>query len=334
MELRVKGLIYVLIVLLLVGVFFLFRKPEVKYVSRSEFLMDTVVTVKIPESDRSEEIFNAVFTGMEKWDEKLNRMDEDSIIARINNSNKPVKVEEKIFNLIEAGIKYGDLTEGAYDITIAPLIDLWGFGNSEHRIPSDEEIDEVLHVIDYRKIEMEKDENTIFLPSGMAIDLGGIAKGFIVDQACRILQDNGVESAYINAGGDIRVLGRKNREQLWQIGIRKPREENEIFDDYILGLADGSIATSGDYERFFIEDGIRYSHLIDPRTGYQTREMISASIYAPTTLEADVYSTAVFIMGWMDAKEFISSNPDIEGFLVSKDKKWTSSGFKKLMVNK
>ena len=154
----------------------------------------------------------------------------------------------------------------------------------------------------------------------MKVDLGGMAKGFIVDKGIETLGETGIESAFINAGGNIRVLGPKYEDRPWHIGIRKPQQKGEIFSKHIIALKEGSVATSGDYERYFTVAGRRYSHLIDPRTGYQARGMQSVTIYAPDALSADILSTAIFIMGQDKGQKLINKMPSIEGFMVEDEK--------------
>ena len=337
----VISIILIFLVIIAGGVSYL-RNGRVKFLlweregiySQQEFMMDTIVTVKIADTkSRSEPALTETFHEMRRWADQLDRFKPTSVISRINHSQgKPVKVTEEVIYLLKQTREYSRISKQAFDPTIAPLIELWGFGQEKQRVPEAEEINQLLLKTDYRQLILNPADNTVLLPAGMSLDLGGAAKGFVVDQGVKKLLALGIKSAYINAGGTIRVIGNKAPGQCWSIGIRKPQIAEEgkgsaYFDNYIVKLNQGSLATSGDYERYFIEEGVRYSHLLDPRTGYPVRELKSATIYAEQALLADILSTAVFVLGWQQGQELINSLPGIEGFLVRDGEVWSSEGF-------
>lgn len=326
---------YLLVILIvvtgMVQLFFL-NESDSLY-SRTEFFMNTEVTVKIKGTEEKKEVIAQTFAEMKEWAERLNRFHNDSIITHINNAEgQPVTVNSEMMRLLIKSKEYYKITEHAFDPTVAPLIDLWGFSGQKQRVPSTDELDKIIHRINFAKVKLDPASGEVSLPETTALEPGGMAKGFIVDKGSEFLQKNGITDFYINAGGNIRVNGEKSPGRYWRVGIKKPRKQNEIFENYIVEMSRGSLATSGDYQRYFIEDGIRYFHLLDPATGFPVREMQSVTIYAPTALEADIMSTAVFIKGWQQGRELIRELDHIEGFMVKNEKEiWYSPGFQDLM---
>lgn len=332
---KYNNIVIIFIVILIITFFIIHNQEQDNLYSESKFLMDTSVTIKFyANKKQSASIIQETFKVMENWAVILDRFNRDSVIYRINNNAgiRPVKVSVEVFRLLQLTVDYARLSDGAFDPTVAPLIDLWGFGKEKQKVPKQEDIHKTFKRIGYNKIKFNQEENTIYLPAGMELDLGAVAKGFIIDQGIDKLRELGVKSAYINGGGNIRVIGTKITGAPWHIGIRKPRQ-NAIYNQYKLELNQGSVATSGDYERYFVENGKRYSHLIDARTGYQARDFQAVTIYAPEALVADILSTVVFISGKEKGKQIINKLDGIEGLLVSEDNIWLSSHFEALLAN-
>ena len=304
------------------------------HIQKTEFLMDTVISIDIFSRDKeeAEQALQEALILMEDWSDKVDRYQEDSLIYKINMAQEPVNVPEGIITMLEESRIYYEKSDGRFDPTVGPLLDLWGFGSEEMKIPSEEEIETVQEKIGFDRLEIDYEARQIYVPEGMSLDLGAVAKGYIVDRAVELLEEKGIDSALINAGGNIGVLGEKP-DRPWNLGIKNPRDDaaEQIFPEYIMSLSEGGLATSGDYERYFMEDGVRYSHLINPHTGYQVREMRSSTIYAPTALKADILSTAVFIMGWEEGQKLINELDRIEGLLVRDDEVWSSDGFSDLL---
>lgn len=286
--------------------------------------MDTAVELRfVPGSSKeSVQVREAVFTEIKRLEELFSRSIADSEINRINNSagRRPVSVNPEVIFVTEKAIDYANLSRGAFDPTIAPLIDLWGFLGQNYRLPGITEIEETLPLVDYTLLEIDSSRSTIYLPrEGMALELGGIAKGYIVDQALQVLIRAGIEHAFINAGGDIGLIGAKPDGSPWRIGIRHPRKENEIIA--VLQATGGAVVTSGDYQRTFEENSISYHHILNPATGMPSRDLVSVTIVAPTATEADALSTAVFVLGPARGKALIENMPGIEGILITPDLK-------------
>ncbi|ACL70177.1 FAD:protein FMN transferase [Halothermothrix orenii] len=324
--------VIILFILLIIAVIMvkLFARPEI--ISRTDYFMDTTVTIKVVKQPGAGDIIEEALSYMKEKADRFDRFNPESDISVINrNSGQAVKVNEDTVELLRYSLKYARMSQGAFDPTVAPLMDLWGFSkNRKNRVPSPGEIKGVLSRVGYDRIEIYR-SNQVYLPPGMAIDLGGLAKGYVVDEGIKFLRDNGIKAGMINAGGNIRVTGVKSPGIPWKFGIRDPEDRGQILKGYIINLKRGSLATSGDYERFFVANGHRYSHLLDPRTGYPGSDLQSVTIYAPTALEADILSTAVFIMGWERGRELIEKIPDVEGLMIKNDQIWLSKGFRELI---
>jgi len=284
--------------------------------------MDTSVELRFtaPPAAEPDLIAERTFARMEDLEAVLSRSLYRSEVSAVNREagSAPVPVGSEVYRLVRQAWRYAALSGGAYDPTIGPLIDLWGFLGQEYRLPGGAEIEEVLPLVDYRLLEINPGLKTVFLPrAGMALDLGGIAKGYIVDQAVELLASMGVESAYVNAGGDIRLYGTGPGDRLWRVGIRDPRRENRIIA--VLNLESGAVVTSGDYERAFTVKETTYHHLIDPDTGYPARGLASVTVVAETATAADALSTALFVLGVEAGLKLLEELPEVEAVFITSD---------------
>jgi thiamine biosynthesis lipoprotein len=205
-------------------------------------------------------------------------------------------------------------TDGAFDITVAPLVELWGFFTDEPRLPSPEEVRENLALVGYERVALE-DGKLVKLVHGTRIDLGGIAKGYAVGEGIAALETRGITSALIDAGGDIYALGRRG-DDLWKVGIRSPRGEELL--GYI-EVEDLAVMGSGDYERFFMKDGVRYHHILDPSTGYPAMQVTGVTVVYPDPMMADAWATALFVAGPEKGIALAESEPDLETIMVKTD---------------
>jgi thiamine biosynthesis lipoprotein len=246
---------------------------------------------------------------------------DDSEVSRINQQAgvAPVVVSPETLEVIEAAEKASQMSGGAFDITFYAMRGLWKFDEDlEQKIPPAVEIKKRRRLIDYKKVIVDKNKRTVFLAKkGMLINLGGIAKGYAVDRAVEVLRKAGFPDAIVQAGGDLMCAGSKNG-QPWVTGIRDPRGgRNDVFAKMM--LTNHAFSTAGDYERFFVLDGKRYHHIIDPHTGYPATRSRSVTIYAPTALLADAVDDAVFILGWEKGFAMIDKLDDV-GAVVVDDK--------------
>ncbi|MDD3224843.1 MAG: FAD:protein FMN transferase [Clostridium sp.] len=245
-----------------------------------------------------------------------------------------VNVKYETLNIIKKAKKYSRLSSGVFDITSAPLISLWGIFTKKQRVPIKEEIDKVKALIDYENIIIDEDSSSIkLLKEGQKIDLGGIAKGFAADRAVEIYKNNGIESAFINLGGNVLALGNKPDGSKWNIGIQNPLEPRGQCIGAVV-VNDKTVVTSGDYVRYFMKDNKRYHHILDPKTGYPSDSgVMSVTVIAESSIDADALSTAAFILGLEAGMKFIKSIDCVEGIFITKDKKvYSTEGIKDSFV--
>ncbi len=278
--------------------------------------MGTEVTVELWHTDnaRGSELASAVMDEMHRIDNLMSSYQADSELSAVNDgaSKGPVIVSTELISLIERALEYSDLTSGAFDITYASAGQYYDYRNNKK--PDDAQLKDALLAVDYHHVKPDKSASTIqFMHPGVRIDLGGIAKGYAVDRCIKLLQQAGVTRALITAGGDTRVIG-KRRGRPWHIGIRNPRDEDNIVS--MIPLEDSAISTSGDYELFFEEDGVRYHHILNPKTGRSTHEIISSSIIAEFAIDTDALSTSVFILGVEKGMQLIDSIPNTEAIII------------------
>ncbi|MBI5639277.1 MAG: FAD:protein FMN transferase [Nitrospirae bacterium] len=293
------------------------KKPSVYRTTKP--LMDTMVTITVvsDSKERAEKATADAFSAMERLGDLVSFFSENSELALINRNAgiRKVKVSSETLDVIEKAVSVSENSGGAFDPTIGPVMKLWDFHNNIR--PADAELRQKLRLVDYRKILIDKNKSTVFLQEkGMLLDLGGIAKGYSADLAVDTLMKNGIHSGIVAAAGDIRTFGTKPDGKLWNIGIRNPRQK-DTADELLakVHLSDRAISTSGDYERFFIADGKRFHHLLDPRTGYPADACRSVSIISRRGVFSDAYSTAVFILGPEKGQQLISEM-DMDAIIV------------------
>jgi len=299
-----------------------------KEYSRVEFLMDTVVEIKVYHRDgaKASEAISSSIEEMKRVEEKMSRFLPTSEVSTINkiafkessfSSDAWIPVSDEIISLLQKAIQISDLTKGSFDITIYPLLKIWKFEGETPEVPKGNEIRDKLRLVNYKNMVLQNGRIK-FVRRGMGIDLGGIAKGYAVDAAVRVLKEKNIGSAMVNAGGDIYVLGRKKGKP-WRIGIRNPRKNEEILGS--IALENSAIVTSGDYERFFFSEGKRYHHILNPQTGYPADKCQSVTILAKATDFADGLATGIFVLGPKEGMDLIEHLKEVEGIIVDKDGK-------------
>lgn len=298
-------------------------------VSRSEFLMDTIVDLKV-HGIKAEEAVKASFEKMEAVENKMSKTIKTSDIYRINQNaaDKWVKIDKSTFKVIQKAVEYAQKTEANFDPTIAPLVEVWGIGTEEAKIPEAEQIEKAKALVDYNNLLLDSDNYRVkFSQRGMALDLGGIAKGYAADEVYKVLKSYGLKSALVNLGGNVLTLGTKKDGSLWKIGIQDPRRQRGSVMA-ALELSDQTLVTSGNYERYFEKDGVIYHHLINPETGKPTRNnLLSVSIITENSFEADALSTSAYIMGLDRGRKLIESLPGVEAIFVTEaNQLYLSSG--------
>jgi len=228
-------------------------------------------------------------------------------------------VHKDTFDLIKKAVEFGALSNGAFDITMRPMIELWGVNKKENYIPSNFEIQETLKLVNYKDILLDENNCSVALKNpGQSIDLGGIAKGYAADEVKRILLENGITSAIINLGGNVVTIGEKLPGQEWTVGIQNPLSPTGEYLG-VLSATNKTIVTSGSNEQFFIKDGVRYHHILDPRTGSPAQsELLSATAICSSSTDADAITTAIFILGPEESIELLRQL-EVESIFVTKE---------------
>lgn len=289
----------------LVAGFFIGRSAEaprpaagMELASRSEFLLDTLVTLRLPASPEAGQLLEEALAEVRRLDQLASAYRPESEVSRINQAagRRPVAVSPEVLALVERGLEYSQYTDGRFDLTIGPVVRAWDIGGPHPRIPAPVELREAVALVSFRDVEVDAGQGTIFLKRpGMALDLGAAAKGFIAERVRALLAQKGVRHALIDLGGNIATLGPRPDGRPWRIAIRHPRRSDEYLG--YLDVAGEAVATAGDYERFFEEGGRRYHHIFIPQTGYPATGVWSATAVSPSAFEADLLSTAVFLLG-------------------------------------
>jgi len=287
-----------------------------EWISSEQAIMGTRVHVELWQEDKQDgqAAIDTVMAEMRRIDELMSPYKKASELYRINQlaSMQELGISNELFKLISRSVEFSRLTEGAFDITYASVGHLYNY--RQHKRPDDSTIKKQLGKIDYHNIVLNPDRQTIhFTSAGVYIDLGGIAKGYAVDNGIKILQQRGFKNAIVSAGGDSRILGNRHGRP-WMMGIRNPRKHDALLTR--LPLWDTALSTSGDYERYFIEDGVRYHHIIDPKTGDSARELRSVTIIGPDAITTDALSTSLFVMGIERGMALANRLPDIDAIMI------------------
>jgi thiamine biosynthesis lipoprotein len=283
--------------------------------------MGTLVEITVigRDADRAEAAIRDAFDEMQRVEGCMSRRIPGSDVSRINEwaGIKAVPASADVLRVIRRAEEISRASEGHFDITIGAVLDLWGFEDNGHHVPAKGKVSEVLDGVGYKTIHVDERASTVKLKKKeMRIDLGGIAKGYAVDRAVELLKSRGYRNMIVNAGGDIRVSGRKIHGP-WVIGIQDPRDRSRILAT--INAEDISVATSGDYERYFVREGKRYHHLLNPFTGFPARLCRSVTILAEDALSADGLATAVFVLGPQKGLHLIEAMDGVEGLIISSE---------------
>ena len=304
-------------------------------ISRTDFVLGTVCSVRILEGG-STKTTDEIFARLKTIEDRMSANKEGTEIAEVNAAagGKAVKVSADTFDVIAQGIEYAKLTQGAFDISIGPLVKLWNIGTDYAKVPPKAEIAAALKHVDYRKIELDAKNLTVKLSApGMRLDLGAIAKGYSADEIARILTKHKVKAAVVDLGGNVLVFGKKKDGSPWRVGVQDPRSDR---GDYI-GLVSGqamTVVTSGIYERFFVEEGKHYHHILDTKTGWPAdNSLVSVSIIAVNSIDADALSTSLFALGLQKGMELAKNLPGIQAiFIDDKNRVYMSPGTSKIFT--
>jgi len=289
-------------------------------ISKTGLYFDTVIKIDIFDST-DQNLLDECFRYCQEFENKISRTIPTSEISQINASQgKSVTVSDTTIELLQKGIEYGKLTNGKFDITIAPLSELWDIKNNPGTIPSDEEIQEALSHVDYSTIQIKGNTVTLLDPEA-AIDLGGIAKGYMADKLKEYLISEGVESALINLGGNILTIGTKPSGQAFKLGIQKPFDKQGTPITAVDSI-NNSLVSSGVYERYFEVDGTRYHHILNTETGYPyDNGLLGVSIISSKSVDGDALSTACFALGLEEGMQLIRTLENTEAIFITDDYK-------------
>ena len=275
------------------------------------------ITVVAKDSTQANANIDLGINEITRIEKLISSWDKNSQTSEINNNAgiTPVKVDKELFNLIERCLKISKITDGAFDISYASMDKVWQFDGSMKAMPSKEEITSSVEKVGYRNIELNKENSTVFLKKrGMKIGFGGIGKGYAADEAKKLLISEGVKAGIINASGDMNTWGKQPSGESWKVAITNPFNKNKAFA--LLPIVNSAVVTSGDYEKFVTFNDIRYAHIIDPRTGYPSTGIISATVFAPKAELADALATSVFVMGVETGINRINQLPGIECIII------------------
>lgn len=290
-----------------------------KMTERQVFAMDTIMSLKFygdGKTSSAEEVMDLLVERIYGLDEMLAVTQESSDIHTINkNCGQVVSVSEETANLIQEALTICAKTDGKLDISAYSAVQAWGFTTGSYQIPNAEELQRLVNQIDYTQIDVT--ETTVFLPEGMRLDLGSVAKGYTGAVLSQELQDMGITSACLTLGGNVQTVGKKPDGTPWRVGIQDPTSSEPLG---IVEVEHEAVITSGDYQRYFEQDGVRYCHIIDPDTAAPARSGLSSvTIIGEDGLYCDALSTALFVMGLDDAIAFWRANRDFEGIFVSEN---------------
>ena len=255
---------------------------------------------------------------MKEVDNALSMFNKESIISKVNN-NQPVELNEMFVEVFQQAQKISEDTNGAFDITVAPLVNAWGFGFKNEQMPDKHAVDSLMAIVGYQKVSYDG-KHIIKRDPRITLDCSAIAKGYGVDVVARLLEEKGIDNYMVEIGGEVVTHGISEKRVPWKIGVTKPtddplQEGNEL--QTVLNLTDKAMATSGNYRNFYYKGKRKYAHTIDPKTGYPVQHSIlSATVLTNRCMRADAYATAFMVMGFEGAKKVLERNPDLMAYLI------------------
>lgn len=318
------------IIVILIALLITYRatlKAPVRADSPEIVVMNTMAKIIAigPDKQTAQKAIDAAAKKIKYLESIMNRYDPDSQLSQVNQlaAKHPVKIDKDLFSIIEQSIHYGKITDGAFDITVAPLIDLWKQCAEANSLPTEAQLAEVKNKIGSEKIILDTNDLTVrFVADGMKLDLGAIAKGFAFDMVIGEMKNCGAIGGLVDIGGDIGCFGLTDKNTKWLVGVQNP---SELSDGPIMKLAltDSAVATSGDYRRFYTIKGRHFSHIFNPATEQSADVLSSVTVIAPTGAAADALATAVSVLGAEKGLQLIESLPDTEAIIIKTDDRQT-----------
>lgn len=293
-------------------------EKENKVTTKSIFAMDTYMELTAY-GRNSEEAIKAAENEIYRLDALLSTGNKTSDVAVLNRDKKGKLSEEYVY-LLKRSKEIWEQTQGAFDITVYPLMQAWGFTEKEYRVPASTEIEELISYVDTSEILFDESTQIVEIPEQMQIDFGGIAKGYTSSQIAHIMKEYGVKSAMLNLGGNVQTIGTKKDGNMWRVAIKSPYKNIPYLG--VVSIEERAVITSGNYERYFEEDGVRYHHIIDPKTGMPVQNgLVSVTIVCEDGTLADGLSTALFVMGKEAATEFWKKHNEIFDMILCDEKR-------------
>jgi thiamine biosynthesis lipoprotein len=330
--------VQLIIIAIIVGLILIFIFATGKYerpeVVKSSYALGTIINLKVF-GNKGEEAIEKAIEKLNDIDDKMSAFKKYSEISKINSKAGATQeaVSKDTYFVVKKAVEYSKILEGTFDPTIRPLVELWKIG-TEEAIPEKSKIEETLKLINYDHVILDGSNQSIMLKhKNQALDVGGIAKGFAADEVRDIFYKHNIKSALIDLGGNIFALGSKEDGTPWKVGIQNPFEPRGEYIG-ILSVKNKSVVTSGNYEKYFMKDGQRFHHIIDPKTGYPSQsKIISATIISDNSIDGDGLSTGVYILGINKAMEIIEAIDGIDAIFITDDKKvYKTSGIDKSIL--
>jgi FAD:protein FMN transferase len=300
-------------------------------VKRTQMHMGTLVTITAVATEKNvgDRAIQAAFDEIKRLEQLLSTWRSDSELSRVNQEagRRPVQVSPETLELVTRSLELGRLTQGGFNIALGPAIEAWSV-TERQRIPDERELQQLKPLVDWTRIQVNKEARTIYLPhTGMRIDVGGIGKGYAADRAVAEMKRVGVMGGVVALSGDIKAFGVLPDRKGFPVGIKHPRREEELIA--MIDLNDEAISTAGDYERFFERDGVRYHHILDPQTLQPARACQSVTVIAKEGMMADGLDTGLFVLGPEEGMALVERLPGVEAIIIDREGKITvSSGLR------
>ncbi|MCD8203359.1 MAG: FAD:protein FMN transferase [Prevotella sp.] len=311
----------IVLVVLIVGVIVVVRRQHTTPYRTNEGLVFGTIYHVTYQCDR--DLQKEIEDVLQDVDNSLSPFNKNSVITKVNN-NIDVTVDSMFIDIFNLAQDISNETDGAFDITVAPLVNVWGFGFKNDRQPTRAVIDSLMHIIGYQKIALNDNKAVVKKDRRIMLDCSAIAKGYGTDQVARVLRDNGVENFMVEIGGEIVTQGINSKRLPWRIGVTKPTDDSLQTNkelQTVLNVTDIAMATSGNYRNFYYKDGKKYAHTINPKTGYPVQHnILSATVIADKCAIADAYATAFMVVGLDKAREILDKHPELMAYFIYTDK--------------
>jgi thiamine biosynthesis lipoprotein len=310
-----KKILYLITtVIILFVILFIAKENRTQTVNETFLYFDTFIKLEFSRNKNTDPV-----TIREKVDKELNRIDSiygygaNTLAAQLLKEKNGLIITSEQYYILKKCLDIASLTDGAFDITVGSLKRIWDFNQQEKHIPSKEKIEYALSKVDYHNIILGNSFVSL-KEDKCVLDMGGIAKGYALDRIVDILKNEGITAGIVDAGGDLKIFGKKHNNERWCIGIVNPRKPAKIFRK--IYIDSGAVATSGDYERYFIKDGIRYHHILNPKTGYPARKCISVTVVSETGIIADALATGIFVLGPQNGMELVKKINGVDALIM------------------